>query len=339
MHTVGTALTGRRTVLRFDDFLSNAIPLDNGIGQGDPMSMIVYLFYNADILEVPRTKNELAVAYVDDTALLVEGPSFDETHATLKRMMNRRGSAFEWSAEHNSRFEVSKFTLVDFSRKKGIDRPPLRLRQTTITPTPFHKFLGVMFDQELQWNVQIEHAIAKASKWVSLFKRIAQNRSGLSAPLLQQLYKVVAIPRATYAADVWFTPIQTPPGARKRLGSVGAANRLTRVQPQAALAITGCFRTTATDYAEAHANLIPIELLLRDLCLQAITRMVSLDDKHHPLTKVVRHSFRRPVKRHPSPIHALAQLSGLRLSDVAPPPRPSLEQIKQSQSTSTVKPP
>ena len=80
--TVGTALTGRHTVLRFDNFLSDAILLDNGIGQGNPMSMIIYLFYNADILEVPRTKNELAVAYVDDTALLVEGPSF-ETHATL----------------------------------------------------------------------------------------------------------------------------------------------------------------------------------------------------------------------------------------------------------------
>lgn len=330
VRTVGTALTNRHTTLRFDDFLSNAIPLRNGIGQGDPMSMIVYLFYNADILEVPRTRNELAVAYVDDSAFLVEGPSFDATHATLKRMMNRRGGAFEWSAEHNSKFEVSKFALVDFSRKKDIDRPPLRLRQTTITPAPSHKFLGVIFDQELRWNLQVEHAVAKASKWVSLFRRIARNRSGLSAPLLRRLYKAVAVPKATYAADVWFTPILSPPGAKKRLGSVGAANRLTRVQRQAALAITGCFRTTATDYAEAHANLVPIELLLKDLCLRAITRMVSLDDEHHPLTKVVRHSLRRPVKRHPSPIHTLARLSGLHAGDVAPPPQLSLEQVKRS---------
>ena len=141
--------------------------------------------------------------------------------------MNRRGSAFKWSAEHNSRFEVSKFALVNFSRKKDIDRPLLRLRQTTITPTPFHKFLGVMFDQGLQWNIQVEHAVAQASKWVSLFKRIARNRSGLSAPLLRRLHNAVAVPKATYVADVWFTPIQTPPGTKKRLDSVGAANRLT----------------------------------------------------------------------------------------------------------------
>ena len=134
VNIVGVALSVRSTKLRFDDYLSNPIMLENGIGQGDPMSMIVYLFYNTDILDLPRNKNELAVAYVDDTALFVEGPSFDETHATLKRMMNRQHGASEWLAIHNSKFEVSKFALIDFSRKKDIDRPSLRLRQTTITP-------------------------------------------------------------------------------------------------------------------------------------------------------------------------------------------------------------
>jgi hypothetical protein len=211
VRTASTVLSNRSTRLHFDDYLSDPTPLENGIGQGDPLSMIVYLYYNADILDVPWGRNELAVAYVDDTAFLVEGPTFDDTHATLKRMMTRRGGAFEWSAQHNSKFEVTKFALVDFSRKKDIDRPPLCLRQTTISPVPSHKFLGVIFDQELRWNLQVEHAVAKAARWVSLFKRIARTRTGLSAPLLRRLYKAVAIPKATYAADVWFTPIQTSP--------------------------------------------------------------------------------------------------------------------------------
>jgi hypothetical protein len=88
VRTVGTVLSNRSTRLRFDDYLSDPTPLENGIGQGDPLSMIVYLYYNADILEVPKRRNELAVAYVDDTAFFAEGPTFDDTHATLKRMMN-----------------------------------------------------------------------------------------------------------------------------------------------------------------------------------------------------------------------------------------------------------
>ena len=42
----------RQTKLKFDDHTSNWFTLDNGIGQGDPLSMIVYLYYNANILDV-----------------------------------------------------------------------------------------------------------------------------------------------------------------------------------------------------------------------------------------------------------------------------------------------
>ena len=49
-----------------------------------------------------------------------------------------------------------------------------------------------------------------------------------------------------------------------------------------------------------------------------------------PLTKVVRHSLKRAVKRHPSPIHILAEISGLQLGEIAPPPQLSLETIKKT---------
>ena len=45
-------LTGRRTHLKFDDYTSDWFDLDNGIGQGDPLSMLLYLFYNADLLDI-----------------------------------------------------------------------------------------------------------------------------------------------------------------------------------------------------------------------------------------------------------------------------------------------
>ena len=58
-------LEERITVLKFDDHISDSIN-NNGIGQGDPLSMVLYQFYNADILDVPNQANEAAIAYVDD---------------------------------------------------------------------------------------------------------------------------------------------------------------------------------------------------------------------------------------------------------------------------------
>jgi hypothetical protein len=36
-------LSNRRTRIKFDDFVSEAIQIINGIGQGDPLSMLLYI--------------------------------------------------------------------------------------------------------------------------------------------------------------------------------------------------------------------------------------------------------------------------------------------------------
>ena len=52
MNFITGMLEGRMTSLRFDDYTSDPIKIDNGIGQGDPLSMVLYQFYNADILDM-----------------------------------------------------------------------------------------------------------------------------------------------------------------------------------------------------------------------------------------------------------------------------------------------
>ncbi|OAX31976.1 hypothetical protein K503DRAFT_702843, partial [Rhizopogon vinicolor AM-OR11-026] len=107
-------LTGRRTRLKFNNTESDWIPINNGIGQGDPLSMIAYLIYCADLTDLANDKNsETALAFVDDTAFITTGRTFEETHSKLKDMMERPSWALQWSKEHNSKFEVSKFALMD----------------------------------------------------------------------------------------------------------------------------------------------------------------------------------------------------------------------------------
>jgi len=45
-------LTNRETKLRFNDYTSEAIPINNGFSQGDLLSMGLYQFYNADLLGI-----------------------------------------------------------------------------------------------------------------------------------------------------------------------------------------------------------------------------------------------------------------------------------------------
>ena len=107
----------------------NGVNLDNGIVQGDPLSMILYLFYNMDILDVARGKNELCLGYVDDLALVAMAKNFTDTHRLLKNMISQDGGVREWSTSHNSRFKDSKSVLIDFSQAKGVERPSMNQAQ------------------------------------------------------------------------------------------------------------------------------------------------------------------------------------------------------------------
>jgi hypothetical protein len=123
-------LQGCIMVLRFDRYTSNPIPISNGIGQGDPLSMIIYQFYNANILELPKEIGESAIVYIDDSILIAMASTFVKTHKLLVNKMRRLGGVLEWSTTHNSPLEHSKLVLIDFAhRSKSVERTPLRLPQ------------------------------------------------------------------------------------------------------------------------------------------------------------------------------------------------------------------
>ena len=121
---------------------------------------------------------------MDDVAFMAIGKTFEETHSTLQDMMDRSGGATDWSRMHNSHFELTKFAVVDFSRRREPDptrpgtscpapRPNLTLGHTLIKPSSSHRFLGVLVDQELRWDPQVKQATARATAWTLQLRRLA----------------------------------------------------------------------------------------------------------------------------------------------------------------------
>ena len=135
---ITSMLANRRNRLKFDDYESDWFTLDNGIVQGDPLSMLLYLFYNADMLDVPSGNREDCLGYVDNIALTAEVKTFNDAHQMLQDMINREGGAKEWATQHNSKFEATKSVLIDFSRNRQLERPSMELLGAVISPQATH---------------------------------------------------------------------------------------------------------------------------------------------------------------------------------------------------------
>ena len=83
-------LDGCKTRLKFDNFTSELMAIHNGIGQGDPFSMVLYILFNADLLEwLALLDGEDSIGYIDDAMVIAFSKDFHETTAMLVCMMTR----------------------------------------------------------------------------------------------------------------------------------------------------------------------------------------------------------------------------------------------------------
>jgi len=55
--------------------------------EGDPLSMIIYLYYHANLLDIAASKNQDAMNFVDDVNIYAEGNTFEEAYDSLRDML------------------------------------------------------------------------------------------------------------------------------------------------------------------------------------------------------------------------------------------------------------
>jgi len=161
------------TRLKFDDYTLEPIPIDNGIGQGDPISLPSFNYYNVDLLELSETLR--ALGYVDDIMIMAVGKDFEETTQAICKQMEGENGGFKWSTNHNSKFKISKLAVMHLGNKKSktqtgnthpMHKPKLLLQGKEVNAVDSYKYLGIVIDDKLPWRKHEERAIANATKWV-----------------------------------------------------------------------------------------------------------------------------------------------------------------------------
>jgi Reverse transcriptase (RNA-dependent DNA polymerase) len=101
--------------IKIADFTLEKSKIDADISQGSLILPILYLFYNADLLNIyenPILRTSLT-GFIDDVNLLTYGISAEGNYRNLERIYN----AYEnWAKRYGSKFNLKKYELLYLTR-------------------------------------------------------------------------------------------------------------------------------------------------------------------------------------------------------------------------------
>jgi hypothetical protein len=91
----------------------------SGLPQGSPLSPILFLLYNEELLRIANRPNLRvhSIGFIDDLNLLTYSKSTEQNCATLCQVHER---CLEWARRHRMKFAPQKYELIHFTtaRKK-----------------------------------------------------------------------------------------------------------------------------------------------------------------------------------------------------------------------------
>ena len=210
---------------------SSWINVNSGVPQGSVLGPLLFLIYINDLPENPFS---VAKLFADDTSIF--STIYDKTKTSMdlnQDLSTIEKWAFQWKMSFNPDL-TKQATEVVFSRKtKPINHPPLNFNNSTVVTSPIQKHLGLVLDKRLVFHHHLNEKISKATKGISLIKRLHRY---LPRKSLLCIYKSFVRPHLDYADVIYDQP-----------HSDRFCNKIESIQYNAALVITGAIKGTCRE--------------------------------------------------------------------------------------------
>ncbi len=214
-----------------------------GLPQGSPLSPILYLFFNSDLVTGVINKNKGSLAFIDNfTAWVVSSTIADNLRKIRTTIIHHLEN---WANISGAVFNSQKtvFTHFTWSYSKvncleALER--LVILSATVAPSPQVKILGVVLDQKLNYKAHVAKTSQKGINSALALKRL----KNLRLETARRLFQAKVVPVIDYAS-----PIGSP-GL-----SMALVNKLNIPQKIGGQAVIRAFRTVAAIVGESKAVL------------------------------------------------------------------------------------
>ncbi len=251
--------------MAFGKYYSEIISLVKaGLPQGSHLSPLSYIFYNADLIEIPIPKTEGGLGFIDDFSALVVGKSVSENLERIENEVITR--VVQWAQASGATFKKTKTELIHFTRNLNINPQPyqaIRFEDSYIAPQDSLKPLKVILDKQLRMKEHVGNAASKAISRCLAIKRLCD----IKPKAIQQLYNTAVTSISHYTASTWYKPKTSYP-------------LFDQVQRLGGQAITKAFCFALLPILEAEARIYLVEIRLRLPVLKHIVNLHTTPHSH-----------------------------------------------------------
>jgi hypothetical protein len=160
------------------------------------LSPILFLFFNADLVQQRIDQNGGAIAFVDDYTVWVVGATAAENMDRLNVIVQR---ATLWESRSGASFEGDKTAFIHFTRNscQSADEP-ISVKGERVRPTSSVKILGLIMDSRLRYQEHTARAATRGLQTAMALKRLR----GLSPSVTRKLFNATVAPVVDYASSV-----------------------------------------------------------------------------------------------------------------------------------------
>ncbi|MBW0543743.1 hypothetical protein O181_083458 [Austropuccinia psidii MF-1] len=200
---IASFLTNRTTWLHLDQYFSQQYSIPNGLPQGSPLSVTLYLLYNSNLL-LPNfpslDKGSISIAYIDNVSHLLAEKSLKKGLESLEDVFQHSN---RWREKNGAILDPKKTQVIVFT-KTNIDRPLVQLGDQMLPLAKKVKWLGITLTSTLMPGEHLKFVKKHFNTTFTQLTRIICLTFGLNQKEARHLISEFLLTQVLHGRIIWY---------------------------------------------------------------------------------------------------------------------------------------
>lgn len=259
-------MKNRKIQVRVDQHLSHIKPLNNGIPQGSPLSVVLFLIGYCKLTEIITRHKEIQyLAYADDFYIIKTLNKKDKNKNLDITQLDQHIK--EWCNYSGAILSTTKCKHLHICRKKNCI-VNAKVGNSTIKSTEEMRILGVYFNRRLTWTNHIEKLCSSLSQSLNIIKCLSNTKFNCSPTTLTSVTEAILGSKIDYGLYLFGYSSKT------------YLNKIKTIYNSAIRHSLNAFRTSPINSLMLESNMKTIETRIEISTLKLIKKIIFSNDSN-----------------------------------------------------------